>query len=452
MNARRWLLLALVALAFAVRIGFQLADPHPARSSDDASRQAGVALAILDAGKWGMDDRTQPVGRAAVAQHRLVDPADLNLSHHKPDYEHLVIHTQGVGIIMAGVWGLTGDRRFGYMSVLQIVIASLLTLAVYWIAATLFRRPRAGYIAAGLYAVYIPLAEFSRYVFYDPWAVFATIAIVALFVKAIQPGSRWPWLVALGVAVGAGANMRSQALVLLPVLALAAIPLRGARWAATAFAVALLAALPFVLPWTIRNAVVYHAFVPMQTGFGQVMWQGFGELSDNPMGAVDNDLLTFQDVHRHRPGLVYETPAYDSYLLHRSLSAIAHHPLFYAKLLARRAVQSTIALQSVDWVGDRPAHRRPVLRLLARAIEPLTVLVGLLTLALTWKRFRRAHLVILAAILGVVLIPILIHYQWRYVAPEEFAWVILAALGVDLAIEALGRRRADRRHTAPVAA
>lgn len=415
-------------------------------------------MAILDAGKWGDDDVAQPLWLASKRAGHLLDPSGVDLSHHHPVYRPLVLHTQGPGILLAGLWTLTGDRDYGYLSVVQIAIASLLTLAVFWTTTTLFKRRRAGYIAAGLYAVYPPLAEFSRYTFYDPWTVFFAIALLALFVKALQPDSGRRWLVALGVCAGLGMNFRFQLVLLLPALALASLPIRGWRWSGSALAIALAASLPFVLPWTIRNAVDFHAFVPVHTGFGQVMWQGFGERADNPFHVVDDDGITYREVQRRRPDLKYATPAYDSYLAHRALDGVTDHPAFYTKLVAARVVDSTVSLRNPFWEGSKRQTRylrktdseiswdlkhpldRAIL-LLAHWLEPATVVAGLLTLMLTWRRFRREHLLLIAAIVALIITSVVINFNWRYVAASEMVWIILAGLGADELINRLARAR-----------
>src|SRR4051812_2323346 len=112
MTGRRWLLAALVVVAFALRITFFAIDTHPYRQAGDAAREGGVARAILDGGKWGMEDVGVPVGTFQSREHRLIDFSDPRILHGPHRYQHLVLHTQGVGILLAAVWGLTGDRSY----------------------------------------------------------------------------------------------------------------------------------------------------------------------------------------------------------------------------------------------------------------------------------------------------------------------------------------------------
>jgi hypothetical protein len=84
----------------------------------------------------------------------------------------------------------------------------------------------------------------------------------------------WPRLAAFGVLLGLATHVRPVALLTLPFLAL--LWLRGAGWrvAGHRLAVVAVAVVAVLAPWTVRNAVVMEAFVPISTNTGDNLCMG----------------------------------------------------------------------------------------------------------------------------------------------------------------------------------
>ena len=99
-----------------------------------------------------------------------------------------------------------------------------------------------------------------------------------LFVLAIlvlvRARPTWQWLLCFGLVIGAGALVRGEALtwILLPVV----MWWRIVPWRShlRVVAVAVAAAIVVMVPWTIRNAVVMDAFVPVATNASETLWSG----------------------------------------------------------------------------------------------------------------------------------------------------------------------------------
>jgi 4-amino-4-deoxy-L-arabinose transferase-like glycosyltransferase len=100
----------------------------------------------------------------------------------------------------------------------------------------------------------------------------------ALFMSAVlilvRSRPTWTWLLGFGVAVGIGALVRGEALtwLVLPI----AMWWRLVPWRqlARVTLVAVVAAVSVTLPWTLRNAVVMDAFVPIATNASETLWSG----------------------------------------------------------------------------------------------------------------------------------------------------------------------------------
>lgn len=438
---KRWIPhVAIVALALAVRLAFLAADPYPAADAGLALWSGEMARQIDDHGRWFQMNLNAIayVGRLQNQRTALIDPAmiDYRRIDARPRMQHEVLEPPGEAVVLAALWKITSERWLPYQ-LLMVALGALMAPLVFQTSFMLFERREAAYVATLLYAVFPPLAWLSTIPHLDAWAVDLTIVATWLLLRA--RGTDWSTrsLLAVGAVVGAGCYFRPELVLLAPLIAAA---MWQGRWRET-FRIAAIptaVAVLIVAPWTIRNAVIFHQFIPIRTGTGQALWEGLGELP-NDFGAVLNDVVTQQQVHRARPGLVYGTPAYDLYLQAKAIRAVEQHPLFYARLVAHRALDATVALNNNAWTANMSV---PVERL-AGWIEPFLFLVSLAVVAVTRRRYARSHLVLLAVVVATVVPYLLLHMEPRYALPASFAYLIWAGLAVEMVagLLAVERRR-----------
>jgi 4-amino-4-deoxy-L-arabinose transferase-like glycosyltransferase len=466
---RHGALLAILIVALGLRCAYL---PVNHGIVDQSGIQAEFAHNILDEGHWFAENTQAVAVREKLQQerHRIVDPAEIKYAAAAahPHWHPFLAELPGPGLVLAAVWGLTGSERLIYGKVVQVAIDLAVLLLLYRVVLLLFARRSAALIAAALYAVCFPIARQTALVDPDIWAIYFTIAILALYLEAMRSPHRRRWLVACGLAVGVGALFRANVVLLPVVLGVACTgwpagrPLpwpAGARPLRGALGILAVAALVLV-PWTIRNYVEMHRFIPIRTGSGITLWEGLGEVHNN-FGAVDNDLAAIALVHRFRPGLVPLSPAFDEYLQQRALRAIVRHPFFYVKLVGRRMLLSTVALYESAWMyrtGESPlryrartgkgllsyAVNRP-LELLESAYEPALFILGMLALLCTWRRYRREHLLLIAVLLSAFLPYWLLHFEARYVLPTLPIYLAWIGLGADLLGQQAARRLRARR-------
>jgi 4-amino-4-deoxy-L-arabinose transferase-like glycosyltransferase len=466
---RHGALLAILAVALGLRCAYL---PVNSGIVDQSGIQAEFAHNILD-GHWFAENTQATIVREKLQKerHHIVDPAEIKYTaaDAHPHWQPLLAELPGPGLMLAAVWELTGSERLIYGKIVQIALDLGVLLLLYRVVLLLFARRRAALLAAALYAVCFPVARQTALVDPDIWALYFMIAIIALYLEAMRSPHRRRWLVACGLTVGVGALFRANVVLLPIVLGLASIrwPVTGRtpRWPTGARplrdALGIVAVSALVLaPWTIRNYIEVHRFIPIRTGSGMSLWEGLGEVH-NSFGAIDDDLATYAQVHRVHPNLVLFSPAYDEYLQQRALHAIAQHPLFYAKLVGRRVLLSTVALYESAWMyrtGESPvryrartgkgllayAVNRP-LELLESVYEPALFILGMLALLCTWRRYRREHLLLIVALLSAFLPYWLLHFEARYVLPALPVYLAWIGLGSDLLLERAMRRLRARQ-------
>jgi 4-amino-4-deoxy-L-arabinose transferase-like glycosyltransferase len=323
----------------------------------------------------------------------------------------------------------------------------------------LFKRRRPALIAAALYAVYPPIAWQTASAYNDIWAIDFTVAIVALYLLAMRSDRRWRWLIACGVCAGLGAYFRPQVLLIVPALALATGFSTGWREALRRVVVTTAIGALMLAPWTIRNYKDFHAFIPTRAALWMTVWGGLGEMANDFGGDFSQEAIT-DKVHRVRPDLATESPAWDSYVKHYVIRVVEQHPFWYLELLAHRVAIATVWQFEPYWMHIEPgkwSHYKGSLLgfvvshpldTLEDALEPAVFLLGILGLGLTWRRRRQQQAILVALVLAVLVPYLAVHVEARYLLPAAPAYFIWIGLGADRLIERVlvrSRRTTARR-------
>jgi len=240
--ASRLVLLTLAALA--VRLLFVFLEPSTDPVADETMWTT-----------WG----------ARVLPEVDFSPLRFRLIFHPPLYPYFIGALSMLG-------GLTAVKTA------QAVIAALLVPAVGRVGAAVFGEA-AGLAAAALAAFYPELVWFAAHFWVE--SLFTVLLwwgferLIAADVKGSAPTA-----VVAGLLFGLSILARETALYFLPLAALwLATRDKDRRPGILRGAVFLLAAILTVAPWTLRNWIVYDAFVPVSTAGALNLWQGNTRLS-----------------------------------------------------------------------------------------------------------------------------------------------------------------------------
>ena len=101
-----------------------------------------------------------------------------------------------------------------------------------------------------------------------------TALFVAMIGLMLRSRPTWDWALALGAVIGLGALVRGEAFTWMLLVVVVWWPLVGRRELVGRVAVVAVAVAVVIAPWTIRNAVVMDAFVPVATNASQTLWSG----------------------------------------------------------------------------------------------------------------------------------------------------------------------------------
>jgi len=191
-------------------------------------------------------------------------------------------------IFIAGIFKLFGidSVASAVVTLLSQTAAALITIwLIMRIAGKLFNT-RAALIAGLIWACAPPLL-FIPTIFWDTsFALCALTGLVALVLELRPNPSKLAWL-GLGAFCGFIALLNS-AMVFIAIALLLWLAAQSPRDARSR---CLLAACTFVVvfsPWPIRNARVFHAFIPLRTTVGEELWMGN---HPNSNGFLDESLF-----------------------------------------------------------------------------------------------------------------------------------------------------------------
>lgn len=189
--------------------------------------------------------------------------------------------------LLGGAFALVGDDVTA-ARLFQAALVGVAAVALVGLVAFQLWGPTAALFALGLAAVYPPLVVSASGLLSEPLFVVLELGAVAA-VLALRESGRFRWAAAAGALAGLAILTRVNGVVLLLPLALAAwgrpqaAPGSGSRpfrlHAVRAPAVVLACAALAVVPWTIRNAIVSHEFIPVASQTGITLSGTYNETS-----------------------------------------------------------------------------------------------------------------------------------------------------------------------------
>jgi 4-amino-4-deoxy-L-arabinose transferase-like glycosyltransferase len=202
-------------------------------------------------------------------------------------------------------------------------------------------------------AVYVPLILVSGTLMSEPLFTALLLGALAAAIQHRRSAHRYRWALLAGVLAGLAILTRPNAAILLAPLVIAvwdAKPRLSLRALAPPTALAAVA-IATVSPWTIRNAVVFHSFVPVTTQFGTALAGTYNDAartdSENP--ASWRSLRRVPDyqylIRRWRQ---IPEPTLDRELRAAALRYAEHHPTYVAEVVFWDTVRA-LDLAGLRW-------------------------------------------------------------------------------------------------------
>jgi 4-amino-4-deoxy-L-arabinose transferase-like glycosyltransferase len=313
---------------------------------------------------------------------------------------------------------------------LNVALATATVVLLYLVVERMLDR-RSARVAAGFFAI-LPGPLFMTGLFLsETLFIFMLVGFLALLV--FLPDARWTAL-ALGVALGLAALTRGEGL-LMPIIPLAAWwgTLSRREWAARA-ALLLVAMALTVAPWTIRNAVVMDAFIPVANNASWTLWSGHNPRAN---GWIVNPE---ESPARSAAGAESETARAEQ-LRHEAIDWAVHNPLKELGLIPRRLLMLNQGSGGViggwlnageRWQWELRTSSIVVFTVLADAFSYFLFFATVAAVVLLgprrlWRAHRGLRAVLAYLALCLLNYGVVYYGQWRYRLPMEPFMIILAA-------------------------
>jgi dolichyl-phosphate-mannose-protein mannosyltransferase len=274
--------------------------------------------------------------------------ADLNNLGHPPGYS----------LLIASVYSFKpSDAAIQFV---QITLDSFSDVLIFLIVAEFL--PLSAGVVAGLLAAFSPqLAWNSVLLLPDAISVLPILLAIFLLARAVR-NPRLVMFIAIGAFVGVSCWLRANALFLSLFFAAASWLIIKERPRAWRFALAVICGTGLiVLPLTIRNAIVFHRFIPLSLGAGQTFLEGMADYDrDGKFGIPNTDVGIMK-----QEAEIYRRPDYYGTLfnpdgvererarLSRGFAIVRAHPVWFAGVMARRA-SSMLRLERSRLISTDP--------------------------------------------------------------------------------------------------
>jgi hypothetical protein len=261
-----------------------------------------------------------------------------------PSQTFALSQAPGYSIYLSAIYAIARRDFFGVQPV-QNLLNSLAPVLILLIAGSLLGW-RIGIMAGVLCAISHHLSYISNFILPDSLCALPILATVYLLtiVRSTRRVSA-PLMIAAGSLIALSSWLRPQSM-LLGIFLAAALPLVSVNKQIAVKRGALIAlfSLLLVAPITIRNYVVYKAFLPINIGIGLNLWEGLGDGGGDRFGAVrtDNEVAA-QEAELYGDsryaGSMYAPDGIsrDRDRVRRSLRIILQHPLWYCGVVLKRA-------------------------------------------------------------------------------------------------------------------
>jgi 4-amino-4-deoxy-L-arabinose transferase-like glycosyltransferase len=326
---------------------------------------------------------------------------------------------------------IDGQRSADHAAVeparLSQALLGTITVALVGLLALELFGATVGLIALGIAAVYPPLIELSATIVAENLLTALVLAATLCALRARRVADPNGWIVLAGILTGLAALTHMNGALLVIPLAFA-LRSYGARASALLVAVAILT----VIPWSIRNAVQLHSFVPISDETGITLAGTY-----NPIAAAHEFRWGYP---RQIPTGNVTEPQQSSKLTSRALTYISDHLLAPVKAAVDNTRRLLELQGSASWRASAASIEIPVATARIGVIG-FWILCALALGGIATQRARRAPLWLWSIPVLLALSVILVNAETpRFREPIDPFLILLAAC----ALEALsGRLRAS---------
>jgi 4-amino-4-deoxy-L-arabinose transferase-like glycosyltransferase len=337
--------------------------------------------------------------------------------------------------------------------VLNALIGAMTVPLVFGLGARIFSRG-VGLAAAGLFAVFPNVIAGTPVLFAEPLFTLISTATLLALVSSSSKDARWLPYLGVGLLIGLAALTRGQGFVLVPIAATYWLLTSGWRRGARSTAIALLTTIAVIAPWTVRNAVELHAFVPVSTNSSAVLRIGHFDGADGAVRWSDDEIDGFtmlQSIY-HTEWEVKGYREYQRLAIEYAFSHPGDEVVLSGKKVYHLYKTDSDVIPWLETLGATPLEPSWLKDTLHNVLDYgyYTMLFAAVGSTLLWARRRDANRLLLLVIIAYwTLFHIVFIGDPRYHQPLYPLFFISLAAGLSIAAPALLRAMAGPRGAAP---
>jgi len=297
---------------------------------------------------------------------------------------------------------------------IQALIWSLTCILIYLIGKRCFGH-KVGIIAAGISVFYIGFIHCAALLLTETLFSFF-LAIIIFCIISAEKYFSLVRLIVIGIILALSSLMRS-ATVLMPIFILALFLAKkefNFRRSLQYFLIMTATMCIVIMPWTIRNYMVHHAFVPIATQGGITFYSSYKPPQGKIIGLITNDEVT------RRASEIKSEAQRDKFLYRETFKFIRHNPL---KVLKLSILKLGYFISPFDWEITSSEGRYNY----QYAFFIIFSIVG--TFAMLRQKRRYAYTLLLPAVY-LLIIAIIFQGSPRHRLAAEPCLIILAAFGI----------------------
>ena len=370
----------------------------------------------------------------------------------------LLAHPPGYSLLWGLILNLGGEDRA--MQLIQIACDVVSVFVLFLIASELLPKNIA--LVSALLAALAPQFTWNSAILLpDTLAILPVLLSVYFLVVALKR-KQAALSLASGSLIGVSCWLRPNALMLAPFVSLIVF-LIWPREIRKRHAIALLCGALFIIaPLTIRNAIVFHHFVPLSLGAGQTVLEGIADYDpEGRFGIPVTDIEIIREEAAAAGNADYaetlfgpDGVARERARFSRAFAVIGAHPFWFAGVMAQRAISmlrlerapliklSELGAASGSWLRIPRTILSVVQRLFITAVAFPLALLGVVGLI----RMRAWHAMALLIVVPAyyLIFQSVIHTEYRYILVIYHFFFVLAATGVMFALS-VGKSAIDNR-------
>jgi 4-amino-4-deoxy-L-arabinose transferase-like glycosyltransferase len=321
-------------------------------------------------------------------------------------------------LYVTGVYLLFGYHPLAARLIQGIATGILIPLLVYRLGCRLF-NPRVGLVSAAIAALYAYFIYYSATLMTEPFHIVALLAVLEIALEIVEAPTQRRWIL-LGLALGLAILLRQIVLVFLPLLLLWLLWAGRGKIRLRDLGLPVLVVTLLILPWTVRNYIVYHDFLLLNSNAGWVFFMG-----NHPQHGTNGLSLYVPPLPEDLRGL--NEAQLDRALMRRGLQFVLDDPGRYLLLSLSR-------VQGYFWFWPSPSSSllSNVARVGSFGLALPFMLYGLILSARRIRTYhsRRAVILLYLYISSYTLVHLLTWIGPKYRLPVDAVLILFAGLGL----------------------